>query len=93
MVKHAQTDAVVGRIIRDGDFDAILTKIYVKDPETNITIEHRLGRVPRQIQIVWKDEYCDFKVAKDSKGQPMADSEKVTLNFFATNVTLTLRMA
>lgn len=92
-MKHAQTDLAIGQVLRDGDFDANLVKVYVKDPETNITVTHRLGRVPRQIQIVWKDEYCDFKVAKDPKGQPMADTEKVTLNFFATNVTLTLRMA
>jgi hypothetical protein len=92
-VKHAQVDVQTGQVIRDGDFDAILTRIYVKDPEANIAVTHKLGRVPRQIQIVWKDEYCDFKVAKDAKGQPMADAEKVVLNFFATNVTLTIRMA
>lgn len=93
MIKHAQVSPHVDQVIRDGDFDAILTRVYVKNPETNIAVTHKLGRVPRQIEIVWKDEYCDFKVAKDAKGQPMADAEKVVLNFFATNVTLTIRMA
>jgi hypothetical protein len=92
-MKHFHGDLWVGQVAKDGDFDAMLTRVYVKDPENNIVVEHRLGRVPNQIQIVWKDEYCDFKVAKDPKGRPMADAEKVVLNFFATNVTLTLRMA
>jgi hypothetical protein len=33
-VKHAQTDPAIGQIIRDGDIDAILAKVYAKESGT-----------------------------------------------------------
>lgn len=92
-IKHAIIDPAVDEIVRDGDHDAILTKVYVKTANLDTVVPHRMGRVPRQIQIVWKDGLCDFKVSKDSKGQPMQDTEKVVLQFSLANTTLLIRMA
>ncbi|HLP41573.1 MAG TPA: hypothetical protein VK465_08715 [Fibrobacteria bacterium] len=92
-MKHAQIDVLADATIPDGDHDAILTRKVIALPETDYVIHHKLGRVPRQIQIVWKDQFCDFKVARDATGRPMMDSEKVVLNFSEANTTMTLRIA
>jgi hypothetical protein len=92
-IKHAQINILVDQVVRDGDLDAILTRKVIALPDADYVIWHRLGRIPRQINIVWKDQHCDWKVAKDSQGRPMEDAEKVVLNFSEANTTMTLRIA
>lgn len=92
-IKHAQVDIHVDGVMRDGDFDAILTKKFIIQPETDYVIWHKLGRKPRRYRIEWKDCFCDFYVVRDAQGNPMEDSEKSVLNFSEANATLLLWIA
>ena len=92
-IKHAQISVNVDDVIRDGDFDAVLVSKVTAQAYTDFVVWHRLGRVPRQISIVWKDRHCDWKVAKDAMGAPMQDKEKIVLNFTESGTTMTLRIA
>jgi hypothetical protein len=92
-VAHAKQDVHVEEFIKDGDFDAYLTKFVITQPELNYVFRHRLGRVVRQIALVWTDEFLEWKVAKDAQGQPMSDKEKIVLNFNETRATIVLRFA
>lgn len=78
---------------RDGDIDAILVKVYVSTANQDTVIPHKLNRIPRQISLAWKDGFLDYKVSKDSKGQPMVDKEKAVLQFSAANVAVIIRFA
>jgi hypothetical protein len=93
IIQQNKANIPTDQSVRDGDLDARLAKIYVKVANQNTVIWHKSGRVPRQIELVWKDGFLDFKVALDSKGQPMVDEEKAVLQFSAANVTTVIRFA
>ena len=93
LIQHDKSDLAVGESSRDGDFDARLVKVFAKTANLNTVVPHTLGRIPRQIQIVWKDGFLDLKVCRDAQGQPMVDKEKVVLQYSAANVTALIRFA
>jgi len=70
--------------VRDGDFDATLVKIYVKDAEKTTEIEHGLGRIPIKVSIVNSDNPIIFQV--DS-----LDVSRAVLTFFENETNITLR--
>lgn len=93
IIQHNKTDLQIDASARDGDFDARLVRVYVKTANLDTVIWHKSGRVPRQIEIVWKDGFLDYKVSLDSKGRPMVDDEKAVLQFSAASVNAVLRFA
>ncbi len=93
IIQHSKSNIAIDHPERDGDFDARLVKVFVRTANLNTIVPHKLGRIPRQIQIVWKDGFLDYKVALDPKGQPMVDEEKAVLQFSAANVTALIRFA
>lgn len=93
IIQHDRHDIEVGKSQRDGDHDARLLKVYVATANQDVTLPHLLGRIPRHIQITWKDGFLDFKVSKDAQGRPVVDNEKVVLQFSAANVTAVIRFA
>lgn len=92
-IKHAQVTVEIDDVIRDGDFDAVITKKFIVQPETDYVIYHRLGRIPRRYRIDWKDVFCDYYVVRDASGRPMEDKEKTVLNFSEANATLLIWIA
>ena len=93
IIQHDKSNLQIGESVRDGDFDARLVKVYIKDANLNTVIEHKLGRIPRHIDLTWKDGFLDFAVCLDATGSPMIDTEKVVLKFSAANVTAVIRFA
>ncbi|MEO7778513.1 MAG: hypothetical protein ABIY63_13355 [Fibrobacteria bacterium] len=94
MIIHSnRADVANNQFEKDGDFDAVITKFTVPRLDSNYTFWHRLGRVARQVSIVWADDFVEWKVAKGPDGQPMSDRDKIVLNFNETGVTIVLRFA
>lgn len=93
IIQHDKRDLPFDLPTRDGDHDATLVKVRVAAANTDTVIPHKTGRIPRQIAIVWKDGYLDFKVALDTFGIPMLDAEKAVLQFSTANVTAVLSFA
>ncbi len=78
---------------KDGDFDAVLIKFAVVRPDINYTFWHRLGRVVRQVSIVWADGYVEWKVSKGADNKPLSDREKIVLSFNESGATVVLRFS
>lgn len=93
IIQHDKRDLPFDSPTRDGDFDAKLIKVRVASANLDTVVPHKLGRVPRQIAITWKDGFLDYKVSRDASGVPMLDDEKAVLQFSAANVTAVLRFA
>jgi hypothetical protein len=93
IIQHDKRELPFDLPSRDGDHDAKLIKVRVASANLDTVIPHKLGRVPRQIAIVWKDGFLDFKVSRDASAAVMVDDEKAVLQFSAANVTAVLRFA
>jgi hypothetical protein len=92
-MRSLRADVEYNDFEKDGDYDAVLTKFAVVRPDINYTFWHRLGRVVRQVAVVWTDGFVDWKVAKDPDGKPLSDREKIVLNFNESGITVVLRFA
>jgi hypothetical protein len=93
LTQHEKSDLQVGQSSRDGDLDARLVKVYVATANQDTVVPHGLGRIPRHIELTWKDGFLDYKVSKDSKGRPMVDKEKIVIQFSAASITAVIRFA
>lgn len=74
------------RPTKDGEYDAILYKHFIKGAEETNEIYHNLGRVPRKIQIVWADNPIEIPQID------YADQQKAILTFFESYTNIILRI-
>lgn len=91
--RHFQGELRVGQWVKDGDFDAMITRFYVADPEKNYEFFHKLGRVARRILPIWSDKHIEVCVARDDQGRPLQDQFKTILNFNEAGCTVDLEFS
>lgn len=93
LIRHSQKILNINDVERDGDHDAISMVIFQKEPPgEEVSIFHPLKRIPKGVQIYYKNAPCDWWWAEDSDRQPKRDEDKINLKFTAQNVILGLRI-
>lgn len=70
---------------RDGDYDAMLVKVFVNAAEVATKVAHGLQRIPRRVSIVWSDNPI-MSPQVDSM-----DAQKAILTFFESKTNIILR--
>lgn len=69
----------------DKDKDQARQLVAVRTANSNIVIEHRLGRIPNRVFIDWKaGGPNDVWLSLDTSGRVQADEEKIVVQFAAT---------
>jgi hypothetical protein len=95
LLYHCQEAIELDRLVRDGQFDAmILESLFVKS-ETLYLIRHGLGRPVKQYQLVFSDKPIRFPgCARDAlTGLQLNDNDQIGLIFTESNATVRLRFA
>lgn len=70
---------------KDGKYDAILLKYFVKEAEETKEVYHTLGRIPRKVDIVWSDNPIERPQVD------YLDTQKAILVFFESDTNIILR--
>ena len=83
LIQHATQEPAEAQFLRDADHDAFETLFTIPEADRPYTFRNPLGRLIRRVEIVWKEGYCDWKPVFDAKSQPIADLEKIILQFSA----------
>lgn len=80
-------------MVRDGDFDAVETVVFIPEASQNYMIYHGLGRPVTRVSIEMKSQPCDYGWVLDKQGVWLNDSEKVGLWFSVAQCIIRLRLA
>lgn len=90
LLYHCQEEIELGRVVRDGQFDATILEELIIKPETLYLIKHGLGRPVKQYQVVFSDTPIRFPgCPRDpSTGARFNDAERIGLVFTEANISI-----